>query len=174
MHLATNPMAGFEAPTLARLASTHAARLGEHGQPASLGDDIAHQVVLSLAASHLPEGYVQDFVRTSLADYAADEAARELLSLGVGEVLRSVVDQAGSDAAARRVFGDDAQDGLQFASLRDLADRTDIDLYCRTNPTFRQRYERDLAFQHGVQAGVWVNQRAGPARRPNASQESLR
>lgn len=122
----------------------------------ALKNDIAHQVTLRLAAKRLPEDYVRSAVESRLAGYDSDEGARKLLSASADRVMSAVIRDTGGLEEAQKMFGDAARDGLQFASIRGLDSKAGIEVYRQTNPAFRQRYDNDLAFHHGVDAGVWA------------------
>ncbi len=124
----------------------------------ALKNDVAHQVTLRLAASALPEGYVREASQERLSPYQADPNARELLSDSSDHVMTAVIRQTGGLDATQKIFCDEANDGLQFALVRGFTSTRDIASYRSANPAFRARYDSDMAFYHGVNAGVWTAQ----------------
>lgn len=119
--------------------------------------DALHHATLRLASGRLPEGYLNEALRDRMSAYHADDVARERLADRTEGWMRVAVDEAGDLAEARRRYEGNAEDGMQFALIRGLRSRGDIQAYRIGNPTFRRRYDDDLAFQHGVEAGVWAN-----------------
>lgn len=76
--------------------------------------------------------------------------------------MEEVGEEAGGLDLARELYEGNALDGIRFARIRSLVAHGDIEAYRRGNPSFRQRYDTDMAFHHGVLAGVWDNGMGGP------------
>jgi len=119
--------------------------------------DALHHATIRLASGKLPEGYLNEALRDRMNPYHADDEARERLADRTEALMGAAVAEAGDLAEARRRYEGNAEDGMQFALIRGLRSRGDIQAYRLGNPTFRGRYDDDLAFQHGVEAGVWAN-----------------
>lgn len=119
--------------------------------------DAMHHATLRLASGKLPEGYLNDAFREQLHAYHADDEARERLADRSEAWMKEAALEAGNLAEAKRCYEGNAEDGMQFALLRGLRTHGDIQAYRIGNPTFRGRYDEDLAFQHGVEAGAWAN-----------------
>ncbi|MFW5741099.1 MAG: hypothetical protein ACOC1F_12110 [Myxococcota bacterium] len=151
-------IAGPALTLVTSLASLHLAHAEGKELNESLRRDVAHQVTLRLAADVLPARYVHEASQDRLVGYHADADARELLWASCDHVMTAVAREAGGMSNAQKAFGDSAGDGMNFALTRGLSTQADIDLYRRTNPAFRERYDTDVAFHHGVRAGVWLGQ----------------
>lgn len=147
---------GPAATFVTSLASLHLAHEEGRELNQALKNDVAYQVTLRLAAGALPEGYVREASQARLAAYAADPDARELLAASADHVMTAVIRQTGGLDEAERIFCDEANDGLQFALIRGFTSPRDIASYRSANPAFRARYDSDVAFHHGVNAGVWL------------------
>ncbi len=119
--------------------------------------DVAHVAALRLAAGVLPPGYVRDARRQRMDAHQADATAREVIEGAMDAVVREVGEEAGGLDLAQELFEGNALDGMRFARIRGLVAPGDVDTYRLGNPSFRQRYESDMAFHHGVLAGVWRN-----------------
>jgi hypothetical protein len=124
--------------------------------------DVAHDVALRLAAAVLPPGYVREARRQRMDVHQADAPARELVEAARAGVMEEVAEEAGGLDLARELYEGNALDGIRFARIRGLVAHGDIEAYRRGNPSFRQRYDTDVAFHHGVLAGVWGNAMGGP------------
>jgi hypothetical protein len=131
----------------------------------ALKNDVAHHVTLRLASRALPDGYCHEATRQRLDGYHADDGARELLARTSDRVMTAVITEAGGLAQAQRLYEGNASDGMEFAMVRELRSAGDIEAYRQSNPAFRQRYDTDMAFHHGVKAGVWFNQAPPELRR---------
>jgi hypothetical protein len=124
--------------------------------------DVAHDVALRLAAGVLPPGYVREARRQRMDVHQADATAREIIEGALDGVMEEVAEEAGGLDLARELYEGNALDGMRFARIRGLVAHGDIEAYRRSNPSFRQRYDTDMAFHHGVLAGVWGNGMGGP------------
>jgi hypothetical protein len=143
---------------IAGLAQVSAAHTEGAERREALQRDVVHTATLHLGRDGFGaeyQGYA-DAANARMADeYAHDSSSRALFSAQVSRTVTEVIKAEGGDAKARSSVAAGIRDGITFANDKGLCTTRDIDAMKRLNPQFRERYETDPTFHHGVNAVVW-------------------
>jgi len=127
-------------------------------QSEALQRDVAHTVTLHMGRDAFGAeyaGYVEAEHARLRAEYEHDGSSHALYASTVERTVTAVIKAEGSNDKARAAVAAGVRDGIDFAKQLGLSSTADVDVMKNLNPSFRERYETDPTFHHGVDAVVW-------------------